>query len=215
MRRLCAAGIARSGSGQPGERQNIGQLHGQKFRGAARGRITGGVYKQCRRRAEHHHDRRESRPGHTEPAMQVRPPVADQRDLHAEQHQPADEGDGMTVDDQSSPCFLTWLKLSLPKPDSTPSQTRPVNVRKAFQSARAGAGKLPQVIVVIGVPPCTTRRSPRWPRPSRRASASSGRSAGHCNHPACRLTHFRGMASDPAQTLASAKVTRIVPNRLA
>ena len=97
---MCAAGIARSGSGQPGERQNIGQLQGQKFRGAARGRITGGVYKQCRRRAEHHHDRRESRPGHTEPAMQVRPPVADQRDLHAEQHQPADEGDGMTVDDQ-------------------------------------------------------------------------------------------------------------------
>jgi hypothetical protein len=39
--------------------------------------------------------------------------------------------------------------VSVPKPDSTATQTRAVNKRNALRSALARAGKLPTLIVVI------------------------------------------------------------------
>jgi hypothetical protein len=75
-------------------------LDGQKFRRPAGRRKAVGIDDQGGCGTEHHHHRGEYRARYAELTMDVRPRVSDQRYLHREQRQIANEGDCMKVDDQ-------------------------------------------------------------------------------------------------------------------
>jgi hypothetical protein len=87
-------------TGEAGEGEDVGVLHGEKFWRPPDGREARGVHEQCGRRTQDDHHGGECYGSHAKPAMQIRARVADQGHLHREQHQPADEGNGMAMHDQ-------------------------------------------------------------------------------------------------------------------
>lgn len=85
--------------------------------GAAGRCKTSGVDDQRGRGTQHHHHRREPSAGDAQPVMDVRTRRADERHLHREQYQPADEGDGVKVHDQRivEPVLLDVIEAVGPK----------------------------------------------------------------------------------------------------
>ena len=122
----------------------------------ARRQVTGSIDDDRRRRADYDHPAGQHHAGRAELAMEIGSAIADKRSLYGEQHQPADEADGMDVDDQRIVEPLGHDVLDAVRaetgqhPPPKPSQSKPAS---ALRPSPRPAGCVLANVSHVSIPP--------------------------------------------------------------